>query len=199
MDPMSEHTKLFARAAARYEPPDLPMNDLLKRRDRERRNQRIAAGVVGIAVFVAAIWIVMSGLSLDRSQTSVVPGGDVTGPAVETGPAVTQPPVAGPATGEPHVVGIGSCSDGASSRLVLTLNQGVRIDVSFEIHRSPTGDAWRISIRRNGTLFFRRTKTANDSGDVESHPPWFMGMDGRFRARAIDRSTSEVCWAHATI
>ena len=82
---------------------------------------------------------------------------------------------------------------------MLTLNQGLRIEVRFEIHRSPTGDAWRISMRRNGTLFFRETKRANDSGDVKAYPPWFMGMDGRFRARAIDRSTGEVCWAHATI
>ena len=65
---MSDHTKLFERAAARYEPPELPMDGLLKRRDRKRRNQRIAAGVVGIAVFVAAIWIVTSGGSFDRTR-----------------------------------------------------------------------------------------------------------------------------------
>jgi hypothetical protein len=180
--------------------PSYSFNDLERRRDRKRRNQRIAAGVVGIAVFVAAIWIVMSGLSRDRSQTSVVPGGDVTGPAAESGPAVLGPPVAaGPATGDPHVVGIGSCSDGASSRLVLSLNQGVRIEAIFKIHRSPTGDAWRIRMRRDGTLFFVATKTANDSGDVEAHSPWVMRSYGTFRARAIDRSTGEVCWAHATI
>ena len=86
MDPMSEHTKLFERAAARYEPPDLAMDGLLKRRDRERRNQRITAGVVGIAVFVAAVWIVTSGGVFDRTQTPAVPGGAETGPA-ETGPA----------------------------------------------------------------------------------------------------------------
>ena len=51
----------------------------LRRRDRKRRNQRIAAGVVGIAVFVAAVWIVTSGLSLDRS-TPAVPGFSKTGP-----------------------------------------------------------------------------------------------------------------------
>ena len=54
--------------------------DFLRRRDRKRRNQRIAAGVVGIAVFVAAGWIVTSVSSLDRSETSVVPGKVVTGP-----------------------------------------------------------------------------------------------------------------------
>jgi hypothetical protein len=87
---MSEHTKLFERAAARYEPPDLPMDGLLNRRDRKRRNQRIAAGVVGIVVFVATVWIVTGVAPLNRSEKSVTPAGDVSGPA-ETGPAETGP------------------------------------------------------------------------------------------------------------
>jgi hypothetical protein len=95
MDPMSEHTKLFERAAARYGPPDLSMDGLLKHRDRKRRNQRIAAGVVGMAVFVAAIWIVTSVGSLDRTETPAVPGG-ATGP-VQTGPEETGPEETGPA------------------------------------------------------------------------------------------------------
>jgi hypothetical protein len=75
-------------------PPD-GIEGLRKRRDRKRRNQRIAAGVVGMAVFVAAVWIVSSEGWLDRSETSVVPGTDVTGPT-ETGPAVTSPAYNGP-------------------------------------------------------------------------------------------------------
>jgi hypothetical protein len=50
-----------------------------------------------MAVFVAAVWIVTSGLSLDRSEKSVVPAG--TGPA-ETGPAEIGPTVTGPTA--PH-------------------------------------------------------------------------------------------------
>ena len=71
------------------------MDSLIRRRDRKRRNQRIAAGVVGIAVFVAAVWAVTSGLSLDRSEKSVVPAG--TGP-VQTAvqPTPTPPAVTGP-------------------------------------------------------------------------------------------------------
>ena len=49
--------------------PSYSFDDLGRRRDRKRRNQRIAAGVVGIAVFVAAVWIVTSVGSLDRSET----------------------------------------------------------------------------------------------------------------------------------
>jgi hypothetical protein len=51
-----------------------------RRRDRKRRNQRIAAGVVGITILVAALWIVTSGGAFDRS-TPAVPGGSETGPA----------------------------------------------------------------------------------------------------------------------
>src|SRR5262245_39654910 len=73
MGPMTEHTTLFEHAGARYEVPELPMEDLLKRRDRKRRAQRITAGVVGVAVFVVAIWIVASITSSDRSQKPVAP------------------------------------------------------------------------------------------------------------------------------
>jgi hypothetical protein len=61
-------------------PPTDPFERMLRRRDRRRRNQRIAAGVVGVAVFVAAIWIVTSGSPVDRSIT---PG--VTGPTDASG------------------------------------------------------------------------------------------------------------------
>jgi dipeptidyl aminopeptidase/acylaminoacyl peptidase len=64
------------RALVREEPS---FDDLIKRRHRKRRNQRIAAGVVGIAVFVAAVWIVTSGLSFDRTPRPADPGG-ATGP-----------------------------------------------------------------------------------------------------------------------
>ena len=65
---MSEYTKLFERAAARYEPPDLRMEDLLKRQDRKRRNQRIRAGVLGIAIAIAVGWL---GFNAIRSTPSV--------------------------------------------------------------------------------------------------------------------------------
>jgi hypothetical protein len=87
---MSEYTKLFERAGARYEAPSLSTEGLLLRRDRRRRNRRITAGVVGVAVFVAAVWILRDVASLNRSET-VVPGESGT-----TGPAVTEPTYAGP-------------------------------------------------------------------------------------------------------
>jgi hypothetical protein len=99
MDPMSEYTKLFERAGARYEPPDLPMEDFLKRQDRKRRNQRIVAGSVGIAVFVAAVWIVTTGEPFDRTQTPAASGPTVP-PSARVGFIGLPPEGATPSTPE---------------------------------------------------------------------------------------------------
>jgi Tol biopolymer transport system component len=80
------------RAVADVPLPDGGLEGLQRHRDRKRRDQRIAAGVVGIAVFVAAIWIVTSAGSFDRTQTPAVPGG------AETGPRPTPPAGTGPET-----------------------------------------------------------------------------------------------------
>ena len=82
------------RAVAEVPLPADGLQGLQRRRDRKRRNQRIAAGVVGIAVFMVAVWAVTSGFSLDRSEKSVVPAG--TGP-VQTAVQPTPTPPAGTA------------------------------------------------------------------------------------------------------
>ena len=74
---MIDERQVFERVMRGFVPPDDSL-ERLRRRDRKRRNQRIAAGVVGIAAFVAAVWIATSVASLDRSEKSVVPAG--TGP-----------------------------------------------------------------------------------------------------------------------
>jgi hypothetical protein len=87
---MSDPRSLLERESRRFIQQDGAFERLVRRRDRKRRNQRIAAGVVGIAVFVAAVWIVTSGL-FDQSQTPAVPGGSDTGP-MEIGPSVAPNP-----------------------------------------------------------------------------------------------------------
>jgi Tol biopolymer transport system component len=77
MTPSSNET--LERIARRIPIPEPAYERMMRRRDRKRRNQRIAAGVVGITVFVAAIWIVTSVGSVDRTQPAV-PGGAETGP-----------------------------------------------------------------------------------------------------------------------
>ena len=75
---------VLERFAPLFEAPDPSFERFLHRRDRKRRNQRIAAGVVGIAFFVAAVWIVTTGGAFDRTRTPASTGPtvapDVTGP-----------------------------------------------------------------------------------------------------------------------
>jgi transglutaminase-like putative cysteine protease len=54
-------------------PPD-GLAGLQRRRDRRRRNQRLSAGVVGMAVFVSAVWIVTNGMPFDRTEKPAVQG-----------------------------------------------------------------------------------------------------------------------------
>jgi len=87
---MSDVRTMLKRGVGGATPPPDGFERMLRRRDRKRRNQRITAGAVGIAVFVAAIWIIATGGPFDRAVT---PGGS----PEPTGP--TGPP--------PHPVGVG--------------------------------------------------------------------------------------------
>ena len=69
---MTDLNSLLERADRAVSGVPLPIGGverLRSLRDRKRRNQRIAAGVVGISVFVASVWIVTSGGPSDRSGT----------------------------------------------------------------------------------------------------------------------------------
>jgi hypothetical protein len=88
---MIDERDLLERALRHFEPEPGLTDRVYRRRDRKRRNQRIAAGVVGIAVFVAAVGLVTTFGSSDRTQPGAS-GGAVTGPT-QTGPAETGPTV----------------------------------------------------------------------------------------------------------
>jgi hypothetical protein len=87
---MTDYRNVLERDLARVGPAPFGFDDVARRRDRKRRNKRIAAGVVGIAVFVAAVWIVRDVALFDRSETPAVPGPTVTDPT-ETGPTYNGP------------------------------------------------------------------------------------------------------------
>jgi hypothetical protein len=101
---MTDHRTMLERDLARVGPAPFGLDDVARRRDCMRRNQRITAGVVGFSVFVAAIWIVTTGGPFDRTQTPAVPG-------VETGPSETGPTVAPDA--EQDWTGLGLPPEGA--------------------------------------------------------------------------------------
>ena len=57
-----------------FEVPEPSFEGFLRRRDRTRRNQRVAAGVVAIAIFVAPVaWILANGGWSDRIRTPAGP------------------------------------------------------------------------------------------------------------------------------
>jgi Tol biopolymer transport system component len=89
---MTEYRTILERDLERVtRPAGFTVDDVRRRRDRKRRNQRIAAGFVGIAVFVAAVWIVTGVAPFDEGGA---PAGDPTGPA-QTGPGETGPVAVG--------------------------------------------------------------------------------------------------------
>jgi Tol biopolymer transport system component len=69
---MIDERERYERAFRQFQMPEPAWDRLVGRRDRKRRNQRIAAGVVGIAVFVAAVWIVTTGGSFNRTQQPAI-------------------------------------------------------------------------------------------------------------------------------
>jgi len=68
---MSDRFDVLERFAPLFEAPEPSFERFVRRRDRRRRDQRIAAGVVGIAVFLAAIALIWS----SPSQPSIEPAG----------------------------------------------------------------------------------------------------------------------------
>jgi dipeptidyl aminopeptidase/acylaminoacyl peptidase len=95
---MIDERERYERAFELFDMPGPSWDRLIRRRERKRRKQRIAAGVVGIAVFVAAIWIVTSGGLLDRSRGGQQPA--TSGPTSPGGvpPIATAPWVSRAAT-----------------------------------------------------------------------------------------------------
>jgi hypothetical protein len=129
------------RIARRVSAPEPAYERLLRRRDRKRRNQRITAGVVGIAVFVVAVWVVTSGGVFTRTQTEVVPGGAGTGTA-ETGPAETGNPR------DPFSVGDG---------FVGLPPESVRLSepVTGELVASDDDYRWHVRVYADGRLIWQ--------------------------------------------
>lgn len=197
---MTDFRSILEHDLGRIGPATFAFDDVIRRRDRKRRNQRIAAGVVGIAVFVVAVWLVTSGGAFDRS-TPAAPGGS------EMVPTQTAPPAA-PASAAPEVVKQGRCSDGARSRLELEIVAPVlgRIGAWFGLHRSPVGHEWRIELRHYGNTSLPsynvvvRTRVASDSGDLTVYRSArdTAGPDG-FVAKAFDMQTGQRCRVYAQI
>lgn len=71
---MSEFTDLLERARERFPAPELPVNRVVVRRERQVRNQRIAAGVLALALVVAGV---SAAVSVARDGDRITPGGGI--------------------------------------------------------------------------------------------------------------------------
>ena len=150
---MTEYRSVLERAGSNAPPPDLQLERVLRRRDRKRRNQRIAAGVVGIAVFVAAAWIVTSAGSLDRSQAPAVPGGAAT--ATPTPTASASLAAAGPFVSEHYGYTIQMPSGWSGAQATQTWDgEGVPAwdDPVVDLLDVPVGAAYGYAATTNLTL-----------------------------------------------
>jgi hypothetical protein len=65
---MSEYRAILEQTRERFTAPELPLEGILRIRDRRRRNQRLAAGAVGLAIALAGILV---GTSVIRSSEEV--------------------------------------------------------------------------------------------------------------------------------
>ena len=78
------------RAARSVDLPDGRFEELLRRHDRKRRNQRVTGGALGMGIFVALVWFVTSAGPLDGTQTPVTPEGSETEHAAAGSRATTR-------------------------------------------------------------------------------------------------------------
>jgi len=96
--------------------------------------------------------------------------------------------------GNNDVIEQGSCSGSSDWKLKLS-SEDAGFEVEFEVDQNVTGDRWRVKIRHDGDLVFNNVRTTQgDSGSFEVRivEPDNGGTD-RFRARARNLSTDEVC------
>jgi hypothetical protein len=167
---MNETRELLERVGKHFAFPEHAFEGFQRRRDRKHRNQRIRAGVVGIAIFVAVL-IVMTGGPFDRSQTSLVPGG--AGPSVTGSPEPTVAPEVGGIIGLPLEEATPSAPE--RGKLVLHLSGGAGDE---------WGDQWTdLWVYADGRLIWgdgpgayqpANAPTEGATGFVEQHltPAW---------------------------
>ena len=111
----------------------------------------------------------------------------------------------------PSTPSTGRCIVPSSGELGIHLELthiGDQIKVRFEVHRSPVGHTWPITIHHNVGIngpnyqrVFRGIRVASDGGDfvVQLRAGDRAGLPDAFRARATDTQTGQLCKMYARI
>ena len=94
----------------------------------------------------------------------------------------------------------GSCSGSTDWKIKAKPDDG-RLEVEAEIDSNRNGQKWRWTLRRNGNVVDRGTRTTrppSGSFDVERKTGNAGGTD-RFKFRAVNKRSGEVCVARVSI
>lgn len=88
----------------------------------------------------------------------------------------------------------GSCTASTDWKLKLSPENG-RIEVEFEIDQNRNGQRWNISLKRNGSVFWRGSRTTRaPSGSIEVRRLTLNGPGTeKIVARAKNPRTGEIC------
>jgi hypothetical protein len=92
------------------------------------------------------------------------------------------------------VIREGNCSGRSDWKLKVGPEDG-RLEVEFEVDSNVNGQTWRVRIFQDGDRIFsgrRETRGPSGSFEVEIRTRNRAGTD-RFRARAVNLATDEVC------
>jgi hypothetical protein len=103
------------------------------------------------------------------------------------------------AANERDVIRRGRCSGRSDWKLKLSPEDG-RIEVEFEVDQNRVGRRWRVTLKRNGTRFFRgvrRTRPPSGSFELRRVTRNGRGAD-RFVARARGLRAGQTCRGTAT-
>jgi hypothetical protein len=98
----------------------------------------------------------------------------------------------------PRIVKTGPCSAASDWKLKVKPEDG-RLEVEYEVDQNVNGHKWRVVLRHNGIKFadvVRKTKPPSGSFEVRRLVTNKRGED-RFRARATNMRTGEVCKGRA--
>jgi hypothetical protein len=101
---------------------------------------------------------------------------------------------------DPEIRKNGSCSAATDWKLKLKKDDS-KIETEFEVDQNVVGDKWKVRLRHDGKLYFkgtRTTKAPSGSFSIERNVPDHSGKD-TIKARAVNKSTGEVCTAKASL
>ena len=117
--------------------------------------------------------------------------------ALITGVLVATTLVAAPMTAsakDGDIIRTGDCTARSDWKLKLSPENG-RIEVEFEVDQNRNGQKWSVKLKRNGSVFWRGTRTTQPpSGSFEVRRLTRNGPGvEKIVARAKNPSTGEVC------